>query len=139
MPRKLKEKICLQCACTYQSSDPRVVCCSRECAVKIKRAAYVKDWLDGRINGMRGVAAISMHIRNYLLDECGRKCPRCGWGEKNPKTGLVPLTINHIDGNYQNNVRSNLEVLCPNCHSLTPNFGSLNKGMGRPQRRKKGF
>ena len=30
----------------------------------------------------------------------------------------------HIDGN---NEESNLQLLCPNCHSLTPTFGALNK------------
>ena len=29
----------------------------------------------------------------------------------------------------------NLKILCPNCHSLTPTFGALNKGNGRELRR----
>ena len=35
--------------------------------------------------------------------------------------------IHHIDGNHYNNEESNLQLLCPNCHSLTPTFGALNK------------
>ena len=34
---------------------------------------------------------------------------------------------NLFDGNSLNNQEVNLQVLCPNCHSLTPNFGSRNK------------
>lgn len=40
----------------------------------------------------------------------------------------MPLEVHHIDGNCTNNKEENLQLLCPNCHSLTPNSGSLNKG-----------
>jgi len=62
------------------------------------------------------------------------KCEQCGWGETHPTTGLVPLTIDHIDGDWTNNKPKNLKLLCPNCHSLTPTYGSLNKGRGRKDR-----
>ena len=32
----------------------------------------------------------------------------------------------HIDGNKQNHQLSNLQMLCPNCHSITDNFKSKN-------------
>lgn len=63
-------------------------------------------------------------IRRYMLEKY--KCSKCGWGEVNPYTNLVPLQIHHVDGNSTNNKEENLEVLCPNCHSLTENFGSRN-------------
>ena len=66
-------------------------------------------------------------MRNYLLKKHNYKCEKCGWGEINIFTNRVPLQIHHIDGNSENNVESNLQVLCPNCHSLTENFGSRNK------------
>jgi len=34
--------------------------------------------------------------------------------------------MHHKDGNRSNNKEDNLELLCPNCHSLTDNFGILN-------------
>ena len=52
-------------------------------------------------------------------------------------TGHVPLEIDHIDGDAENNIETNLRVLCPNCHSLTPHFRNLNKGKGRKWRMKK--
>ena len=52
-------------------------------------------------------------------------------------TNKCPLQIHHIDGNYKNNSEENLELLCPNCHSLTHNYGTLNKGNGRDYRYKK--
>jgi hypothetical protein len=39
----------------------------------------------------------------------------------------IPLELDHIDGNHQNNALDNLRLLCPNCHSLTPTFRGKNK------------
>ena len=33
----------------------------------------------------------------------------------------IALEIHHIDGVRFNNVKSNLQILCPNCHSFTDN------------------
>ena len=37
-----------------------------------------------------------------------------------------------------NNKEENLQLLCPNCHSLTENFGSSNKNSSRIYRKQKG-
>lgn len=34
------------------------------------------------------------------------------------------LQLDHIDGNSDNNTPSNLQLLCPNCHSQTETFGA---------------
>lgn len=60
----------------------------------------------------------------------------CGWGEMNKTTGKIPLEVDHIDGNFRNNQIDNLRLLCPNCHSLTSNYKSLNKGKGRSNRKR---
>jgi hypothetical protein len=33
----------------------------------------------------------------------------------------ITLELHHIDGNRYNNSLDNLQMLCPNCHSMTPN------------------
>ena len=38
------------------------------------------------------------------------------------------LNIDHKDGNSENHHPSNLMVLCPTCHAMTDNYGSLNMG-----------
>jgi len=40
----------------------------------------------------------------------------------------MPLELNHIDGNHLNNSLNNLEIICPNCHALTPNYRGKNIG-----------
>lgn len=88
----------------------------------------------GRRLGVTGAAikkaakrlGIELPVRRYMLEKYNYKCSKCGWGEVNPYTNLVPLQIHHVDGNSTNNKEENLEVLCPNCHSLTENFGSRN-------------
>lgn len=48
------------------------------------------------------------------------KCDFCGIREWNGKP--IVLQLHHIDGNTLNNNLSNLQLLCPNCHSQTDNF-----------------
>lgn len=59
------------------------------------------------------------------------KCEKCGWGEINPTTQKTPLEVHHINGDCTDNREENLQLLCPNCHSLTETFGSLNNGNSR--------
>lgn len=75
--------------------------------------------------------------KKYLIHKYGEKCMECGWAEKNAITDKVPIQLEHIDGNSENNSLNNIKLLCPNCHSLTPTFGALNKGNGRKKRREK--
>ena len=58
----------------------------------------------------------------YEQNECCNRCKRNKWfGEK------LTLELEHKDGNHGNNERDNLEVLCPNCHSLTKTWRGRNK------------
>lgn len=109
--------------------------CSIKCQMASYRISYIKRWKQGLETGcVKRDGEISYHIRRYLLERSKNSCEKCGWNEINPKTGKTPVTIHHIDGNWQNNSETNLIVLCPNCHSLTENYGNLNKGFGRKDR-----
>lgn len=93
--------------------------------------SFIKSWLAGENNGCLVNGNISRYVRRYMFELAGYKCSKCGWAERHPITGNIPLQIHHIDGNCTNNKIKNLQVLCPNCHTLTENFGALNKNSYR--------
>jgi len=67
-------------------------------------------------------------IRDYIKrhELLEYKCQSCGnkgfWLNQE-----MTLELHHIDGDGTNNELTNLQYLCPNCHSLTENYGSKNK------------
>ena len=111
--------------------------CSNKCQCDYKYQEYIRKWKANLVDGNRGkkTVLLSKHISRYLLEKYGEKCCLCGWDKRHPITGRVPLEVNHIDGNSSNNSEANLQLICPNCHSLTANFRNLNKGNGRAYRR----
>jgi 5-methylcytosine-specific restriction endonuclease McrA len=100
---------------------------------KEQREEKVKLWKEGILDGRRGNTATAHWLRDYFLEQCDHKCQECGWGETNPYTGLIPLELEHIDGDYTNNKEENLKILCPNCHALTSTYKGDNKKIGRPR------
>lgn len=40
----------------------------------------------------------------------------------------IPLELDHVNGDNNDNSLSNLRLLCPNCHALTPTYRGKNKG-----------
>ena len=127
MSRPKNPKVCRIC-CPKLVKDYAAVYCSNRCQLQAQQEAYIERWKAGLETGIAGAAAISKYIRRYLIAKHGEKCQRCDWQERNPVTGKVPLTIDHIDGDCLNNAEVNLRLLCPNCHSLTPSYGNLNRG-----------
>jgi predicted nucleic acid-binding Zn ribbon protein len=121
------------CLCCGKSIQFRNKYCSAQCQQDLKYKENIEKWLNGEID-LSTTMGCSGTVKRYLLEQCDHKCPKCGWKEVNPVTNKVPLEINHIDGDSTNNRPENLEVLCPNCHSLTPNFRALNKKSSRTYR-----
>ncbi len=75
------------------------------------RGERLKDW-----NNYARPSSVKKHI---ILDR-GHSCEDCGnstWKDK-----PIPLEIHHVDGNKTNNNLENLQLLCCNCHALTPNW-----------------
>lgn len=134
---RTKPKYCKNCKKELIGEKRKNTFCNQSCHQNYKTKVYIEKWLAGKISGNHdGEYSISKRVRNYLLEKVNYKCEKCGWGERHPITGNVPLEIDHIDGNWKNSSPENLRVLCPNCHSLTSTYGALNinKGKGHKMR-----
>lgn len=129
--------LCIQCDTPLLQRNRKY--CSNKCQADYAYTQYVAAWKRGEADGNRGVHArnFSGHLRRYLFDKYPHACSLCGWNKVNEVTGKIPLEIDHIDGNLDNNCEENLRLICPNCHSLTSNFRNLNRGGGRVWRRLK--
>lgn len=124
---KLRKKPnkCLNCGCEIEKRNKF---CSHKCEYK-----YKKKQLNEKIES-GDTTLDTRHYKRYLIEKHGEKCMKCGWSERNPVTGKVPIELDHINGNSENNSLENLRLLCPNCHSLTPTYKGLNAGNGRHKR-----
>lgn len=109
--------------------------CSPECQHEQQYRDYIERWLEGKESGLRKGGRVSVHIRRWLFEQYDNRCAVCGWGERNPYSGTIPLQVEHIDGKWRNCRPENLTLLCPNCHSMTPTYMALNKGnaKGKPR------
>lgn len=132
MPKKPREK-CLGC-CDLETARAGYKYCSNACQIEYQYLSYIKKWKAGEISGLQRLGIVSSYVKRYLRRKFGNKCCLCGWAEINLKTKQTPLVADHIDGNWRNNLESNLRLLCPNCDSLTPTYAGLNKGNGRQNR-----
>lgn len=67
-------------------------------------------------------------LKNRLINEGYKedKCELCGWSEKRLNERYTPCELHHIDGNRSNHLLTNLQLLCPNCHSLTSTHRAKN-------------
>jgi len=105
--------------------------CSSKCQHEYKKNETYKKIENG------DTSLYQKQYKLYLIYRFGEKCMKCGWNETNLITKKIPIELEHKDGNSENNKLDNLELLCPNCHSLTPTYKALNIGNGRFSRRER--
>lgn len=129
------KKYCLNCGSLLPQSKITNKFCCHECSTEYRYNNLIERWLNGE-NFSKCGHQIPTFIKRYLMNIHNNKCEKCNWGEEHPITHNVPLAVHHIDGDCTNNRIENLQLLCPNCHSLTENFGSLNKNSKRFHRKK---
>ncbi|MGD0976941.1 MAG: hypothetical protein ABR875_01430 [Minisyncoccia bacterium] len=106
--------------------------CSNACQIGFQYKTYIQKWKEGKKNGLNeSIGVVNKYVKRYLREKYKNECCLCGWSQINPRTNTIPLSADHIDGNWRNNREENLRLLCPNCDSLTPTYKNLNKGRGR--------
>lgn len=133
-----KRKLAGLCkTCGKHCSTNRTYC--KKCVGDNNIKTYIKNikisnWIFGEWNG--GNYSLSPTIRKFLIEKENFKCSKCPECRRHPNGDSV-LQINHIDGNALNHRPENLEVICPTCHVLTPNYGSKNKNSARIKRYKR--
>jgi Zn finger protein HypA/HybF involved in hydrogenase expression len=89
--------------------------------LNFKNELSAKDYAKSKC--VRGQTLIKKLLKENIKE---RKCESCGLTEW--KGEEIPLELHHIDGNHFNNDLDNLQLLCPNCHSLTDTYcGRKNK------------
>lgn len=105
-----------------------------------------KTWHDARARGavvtrparapierylVRGRRVSRNHLKRRLLEEGLKRpsCEQCGISEWRGMP--LPLALHHVNGDGDDNRLANLQLLCSNCHSQTPNFSGKNRGRPR--------
>lgn len=116
--------------------------CSNQCQAdhtwKEKKAKVLKygiETLGSQSNASQDRILKQIVIEEFGRGKTGRACWECGWEEENLfikgrgfRKSNIPTQLNHKDGNPNNQSIDNLEIICPNCHALTPFYGSRGKG-----------
>ena len=134
--RRAKYGVCEYCGKEfplYENSGGKYCC--HKCWASATKEKTIKEWETGESNGCDKRYRLSPTIKEYIIKERGCKCEKCGFSGFNPYTKKTILQIHHKDGDATNTNVENLEVLCPNCHAMTENFGSRNKNSKREYRK----
>lgn len=113
------------CKCCGEQVDRRNNWYCLKCA-KANKNKHIIDFNDLLTDSSR---------KRRILKEVERKCSICGLTEWMGKE--IPLVMDHIDGNSDNNNRENLRLVCGNCDMQLPTYKGKNKGNGRIWRRQK--
>lgn len=80
---------------------------------------HTKDWTEYK----RPAA-----VRKRLIQIRGVKCECCNLAEWMGQP--ITIELHHIDGDKSNHSFENLQLLCPNCHSLTDNWRYKKRASG---------
>jgi len=110
---KTPEFCCIECLIAYRSKD------KFDILTKWKNGEDVSSEMSishGKIRFGDLSGFFWKHCRDILMEEQGNKCSICGatnhWNNK-----PLIFVLDHIDGDYTNQRKVNLRMVCPNCNS----------------------
>lgn len=133
---KYERGVCVRCGKEFIKYPNKTnLFCSYHCQCEQEYEENVTKWKNGEISGHTQRYKVSGFVKRYLFEKTNYCCEECGCNLVNKYTGNSILQIHHKDGNAANTREENLEVICPNCHAMTENFGSRNKNSVRTYRK----
>jgi hypothetical protein len=95
--------------------------CQRDYGWKTEREQLIKTGID--------ISCANRAGKRYLIECNGRVCTICNLSEWMGQA--IPVVLDHIDGNSDNNKLNNLRIICNNCDALLPTFKARNRAEGR--------
>jgi len=129
---EISNKICKNCGKSFKPHGSNVgTYCSHKC-----QGEYKWNKTKQKITKQGWYSTKNSHtVRKYLRETKGWKCEIChrkDWMGKE-----IPLVLDHINGNPEDDKISNLRLVCGNCDMQLPTYKSKNKGNGRACRRQR--
>ena len=126
----LRGRIQLRLSCgetiTYLPSQKTGKYCNNKCQADHRWKTITKPKF------YKGLMTERKTIRKVLAEDRGDLCEICSISKWNKKP--IVLQVDHVDGNAGNHDPKNVRLICPNCHSQTPQFSGRNRGNGRKSR-----
>ncbi len=131
-PKKIFKIICKNCKKKVEVKNRNNIYCSIKCGIEYKiKENYDKKYFEYIAGRMTDEKA-----RLFFRKITSKKCSICNLDRWMDKT--IPLEVDHIDGNSENNFPNNLRFVCCNCAAQLPTYKGANKGKGRNWRGKYG-
>ncbi len=123
-----QRKLRPQCRnCYHECSTPIAIYCSGSCHKQY-------EWNQTKTKALNsGLFESVGNAKRYLLEMHGTKCAVCLLSVwlRNP----MSVTIDHINGHFDDHRVCNVRLICPNCDAQSPTYKGRNRGNGRFVRR----
>lgn len=108
------------------------VYCSKQCRIAHNYVQLINKFELGLLSDTQ---VRTPSIRQYVLQKQNNLCAICSLPPFYNDKPLV-FIVDHIDGDWMNNLPKNIRCICPNCNSQSDTFAGKNVGHGKYKLRK---